>query len=169
MRKKTKETTSTENNYPCEVYLSFSNVFPMLTKPNPCLLPLAVNCSHIYFNHHRLTTRVSLQQTTTHFLRGCLCVIIAGNTFRYKSISVFVLSLRGQSIFLEHLPKSDMFDSFSSPLLQVLHTPSFWYRSQSPGEKKSRRWLLWCVRNRSFSVRISRRKRELEHFIIQHI
>lgn len=97
--------------------------------------------------------------------------MIAGKALRYKSILASVLSLRGQGIFLEHLPKSDMFDSFSSPLHQVLHTPSFWCWSQSPGErKKSRGWLLCFVRNRSFLRELSetrQRERELEHFIIQ--
>lgn len=55
-----------------------------------------------------------------------MCVMIAGKALRYKSIVASVLSHRGQGIFLEHLPKSDMFDFFSSPLPQVLHTPSFW-------------------------------------------
>lgn len=73
-------------------------------------------------------------------LQGCLAVKIVGKALGWKSISSIILSFRDQGIFLEHLPKSDMFDSFSSPLLQVLHTPSFWCWSQSPEErKKSRR------------------------------
>lgn len=38
-------------------------------------------------------------------------------------------------VFSEHLPKSDMFDSFSSPQPQVLHTLSVWCWSPSPVER----------------------------------
>ncbi len=100
--------------------------------------------------------------------------MIAGKALRYKSILASVLSLRGQGIFLEHLPKSDMFDSFSSPLPQVLHTPSFWCWSQSPGEGGRKKkaedscyGLSGTEASTENSVKPGRERGELEHFIIQ--
>ncbi len=116
---------------------SFAKVFPMLTKPNSQILQPAANCSHFFnLSRHHLRAELSLQQTATHCPRTRSCVMIAGKALRYKSILACILSPGGQRIFLEHLPKSDMFDSFSSPPPRVLHTPSFWCWSLSPGERK---------------------------------
>lgn len=138
----------------------------MLTKPNPQKLQLAANCCH--FSISVITAwepSYHYSRTATQFLRRRLCVMIAGKVLRYKSILPSVLLLRGQGIFLEHLPKSDMFDSFSSPLPQVLHTPSFWSWSQSPGEKKKAEASCYGLSGTEAKTR--QRERELEHFIIQ--
>lgn len=75
-----------------EVVSHLQNVFPVLTKPNPHILQLAFKCSHFSISViHRLRTKRSLQQTATHFLRGRLCVMIAGKALRYKSILASVL------------------------------------------------------------------------------
>lgn len=98
------------------------------------------------FQSSWLKNKISLQPRSS----GDLCVwwrqarLSGTNQFQPQS---FHSKARG--VFLEHLPKSDMFDSFSSPLLQVLHTPFAWCWSLSPGEK-SKGQLLQFVRNTSY-------------------
>lgn len=118
---------------------SFINVFFFFT---PCHLTAPGS----KFQSSSLMNKVSLQPG----ISGDLCVwwrqtrLSGTNQFQPRSFHS-----KAGGVFLEHLPKSDMFDSFSSPLLQVLHTPFAWCWSLSPGEK-SKGQLLQFVRNTSY-------------------
>ena len=85
-----------EYNYCSEASLSFSNVFPSQTNHNPQTLQL--NWSRFSISVINACTELSLLWPATHFLRGHLCVMVAGEALRYKSILASVLSLRGQVV-----------------------------------------------------------------------
>lgn len=96
---------------------------------------LSFNCSHFPISVITAQAHAIITADYHSFSQGMFVCEDGRPGYRARiNFPLRPFTQRAWGVFLEHLPKSDMFDSFSSPLPQVVHTLSAWCWSLSPGE-----------------------------------